>query len=79
MIESTNSMHYFHYSIFRSKMLSSFLHIVYIRVLTHNYENLSIFLFLLEIDLLLDMFYCAYLCAKASAYLGNLLLLYVRF
>ena len=68
-------MHYFHYSIFGSKMLSSFLDIVYVRVLTHNNENLPIFLFLLEIVLLLDMFYCAYLCAKTSAFLGNLLLL----
>jgi len=37
-------------------MLSSFLYTVHIRVLTHNYGNISIFSFLLEIVLLLDVF-----------------------
>jgi len=57
------------------KMLSSFLDTVYIWFLTHNFRNFSVFPSLVEIFLLLDVFYCAYLWAKTSAFLGKLLLL----
>jgi len=64
-------MHYFHFSIFRCNMLSSFLDNVYIPYLTYNFRNFSIFSFLLEIVLLQDVFHCAYLWARTSAFLGK--------